>query len=434
MRSLQRALAFVGRHHKSLLLLLVLVALLADLASHWGSYFLAEYRLHAARKALDRQDYGRAQELLMQHLRYRPESAEGHFLSARLARRSGDVNEAARQLQVCQKLGSLPRDILHLEQALLDVQQGNLEQEKYLFDCLARQHPDSFLILEALSQGYTKRYQLTPALDCLNRMLEVQPDNAYARTRRGWIHERFNNHKDALADYRHAVSVAPDHLLARRFLADLLLHVLRKPDEAAEHYEFLEQRQPDDPALVASLAQCWLDQDKVAEARSLVGKALLAHPRDANLLLVRGLLAHKEGQAAQAETWLRQAIAAKPSMQPAYYTLILVLEQQGKSAEVEKCQEQLRNVEAELKQMDALVQRVVREPTNPQLRFEIAQLLVKFGEDQEADNWLRMVLLMDPYHQAARQALTEHQQRAMRNTPSPFGPDPRSVSAGLTPP
>jgi tetratricopeptide (TPR) repeat protein len=434
MRAIQLSIAFVRRRYQLVLLLVVLLLLLADVASHWGTYFWAEYRLRGARKALERQDYSQAQELLTQHLRFRPDSAEGNLLSARLARRSGDLAEAARRLQACEKLGSLPRDVLQLEQILFEVQQGNLEREKFLQDCLARQHPDTFVILEALSQGYTKRYQLSQALDCLNRMLEQQPDNPYALTRRGWIQERFHNNKEALADYRRAVEVAPEHVLARRFLADSLLHFARKPEEAAQHYEFLLQRQPDDPNLVANLGQCWLDQDRVSEARSLVGKALTAYPRDANLLLVRGLLAHREGQLSQAETWLRQALASKPSLQPAHYTLILVLGQQGKIEESEKSKEQLRNVEADLRRMDELVHQSMSAPLNPQLRYEVARLLLKIGEDQEGENWLRMVLLLDPYHIAARQALAEHQQRGANKTASPIGLDHRSVSAELTPP
>lgn len=412
-----------------ILLWVVLVLLLADLTSHWGTYFWAEYRLHTARKSLEQQDYSRAQEMLAQHLRYRPDSAEGHLLSAQLARRMGDLAEASRHLQACEKIGTLKRDDLKLEQVLFEVQQGNLNQEKYLHDRLARHDTDAFLILEALSQGYTKRYQLPQAMDCLNRLLEQQPDNAYALTRRGWIYERYLNHKDALADFRHAVAVAPEHILARQFLADNLLHFSRKSEEAAEHYEFLHERQPDDPTLAANLAQCWLEMDRTAEARSLVGKALTAHPRNADLLLVRGLLAQKERQFAQAERWLRQAVAAKPSFQPAYYTLILVLGAEGKNAEADKLQKQLETVEADLKQLNELVRQAMQQPYNPQLRYDVARLLLKIGEGQEGENWLRMVLALDPNHVAARQALAEHQQRGTSGSQMPH--DPQRASAGL---
>jgi tetratricopeptide (TPR) repeat protein len=431
MRGFQSLISFLRRRYRLVLVLAVLLVLFADLASHWGTYLWAEYRLHTARKALEREDYSQAQELLSQYLRLRPDSAEGHFLSARLARRTGDLVEAARHLQACEKRGTLSRDDLKLEKILFEVQQGNLEQEKFLQDCLAGEHADTFLILEALSQGYTKRYQLGQAQDCLNRMLDRQPDNPYALTRRGWIYERLGNHKDAQADYRHAVSVAPENVLARRFLADSLLHIARKSEEAVEHYEFLHQRQPDDPTITAYLAQCWLEQDRISEARSLVGKALTAHPRDPNLLMVRGLLAQREGELSQAEMWLRQAVAARPSFQPAYYALILVLGQEGKDAEAEKCQKQLQSVEAELKQMDDLIHQAMKEPFNPQLRYEVARLLLKLGEDQEGENWLQMVLLLDPYHPGARQILAERQQRGESKTQGGIPPNRQSLSAGL---
>jgi tetratricopeptide (TPR) repeat protein len=436
MRYCQRLIAFVRRRYRMLLVLAVLLALLGDIATHWGTCFWAKYRLHAARTALERQDYGRASELLTQLLRLRPDDAEIHFLSARLARRSGDLAEAARQLRACEKLASLPKEELKLEQMLTQAQEGDLSpsQEQVLHQCIAQQHPDTFLILEALSQGYTKRYQLSQALDCLNRMLQQQPDNPYALTRRGWIQERFGNLQEAQADFRRAVAVAPEYVLARRFLADHLLHLVRKPEEAAEHYEFLHQRQPDDPELTANLARCWLGLDQVAEARSLLGKALVAHPRDANLLLVRGLVALNEGQLPQAENWLRQAVASKPAFQPAYYSLILVLQREGKLDEVEKCRARLEEAEADLAKIDKLTQQIKQEPYNSQLRYEMARMLFKIGEDQEGENWLQKVLLLDPNHQLARQALAEHQQKGANPSRSPMRLDPQGPSTGLTRP
>lgn len=420
MRLFQRMPLLLRQRYQLILLVVVLLLLVADLATHWGGYFLAAYRLHTARQALAQQNYSQAQQLLDQYLRSRPDSAEGHLLSARLARRMGDLEEAKRHLQACERIGTLPRDDLKLEQVLFEVEQGNLTQEKYLQDRLARQDADSFLILEALSQGYTKRYQLSQALECLNRMLEQQPDNPYALRRRGWIHDRFLNHKDAQVDLRHAVEVAPEDVLARRLLADNLLNFDRKPEEAAEHYEFLHQRQPDDPTVSANLARCWLELERFAEARSLVGKALTVHPRDAELLMVRGQLAQKEGQLSQAETWLRQAVAAKPALQPAYYALMLVLEHEGKKEEADKCHKQLQAVEADLQKMNELVRKAMAEPYNPQWRCEVGRLLLKIGEEQEGENWLRRALLLDPNHLATRQALAEHQQRGGNKAAMPF--------------
>ncbi len=433
MQYCQRLIAFVRRRYRMILVLAVLLALLGDIATRWGTYWWAEYRLRAAQVALERQDYSQAHELLTQLLRLRPDNAEGHFLSARLARRCGDLAEAARQLRVCEKLASLPQEQLKLEQMLIQAQQGelNASQEKVLHECIAQQHPDTFLILEALSQGYTKRYQLSQALDCLNRMLEQQPDNPYALTRRGWIQERFGNTQEALADFRRAVTLAPEHVLARRFLADNLLHIFRNPEEAATHYEFLHQRQPDDPEVTANLARCWLGQDRVAEARSLLGKALVAHPRDAHLLVVRGLVALNEGQLPQAENWLRQAVASKPAYQPAYYSLVLVLQRQGKTDEVEKCRARLEQAEADLAKIDKLTQQIKQEPYNPQLRYEMARLLFKIGENQEGVNWLHKVLLLDPHHQLARQALAEHQQQGTSSSASPMRLDQQSFSTGV---
>src|SRR5579875_3663888 len=110
MQYCQRLIAFVRRRYRMILVLAVLLALLGDIATRWGTYWWAEYRLRAAQVALERQDYSQAHELLTQLLRLRPDNAEGHFLSARLARRWGDLAEAARQLRSAKNWPAFPRN------------------------------------------------------------------------------------------------------------------------------------------------------------------------------------------------------------------------------------------------------------------------------------------------------------------------------------
>jgi tetratricopeptide (TPR) repeat protein len=166
------------------------------------------------------------------------------------------------------------------------------------------------------------------------------------------------------------------------------------------------------------------------------------HARDPSLLLARGQLAAKEGRLPEAETWLRQAVASKPSFQPAYYALILCLNRQGKSDDADKCQQQLRNVEADLRELDKLVHRLNGEPGNPQLRYEIARLLLRIGEEKEGENWLLMTLRLNPNHAAARQALAERSQPraskpgsedAGKQLPAPNSLEMPSIGAGLAP-
>jgi tetratricopeptide (TPR) repeat protein len=116
----------------------------------------------------------------------------------------------------------LPNDAVHLESVLTEVQQGQFRGtvEYYLNRRLDKHGSESFLIYEALSQGYTKTFQLSKALGCLNKMLEQQPDNVYALVRRGWVLERLHQFEEAEEDYRRAIALQPDHALAQQRLAE----------------------------------------------------------------------------------------------------------------------------------------------------------------------------------------------------------------------
>jgi Tfp pilus assembly protein PilF len=407
-----KLLSFLRGRRRLIVLLALLGMLLAAGARAWVPSLRAVYHLRAAQTALRSRAYDRAEVELVRHLDFRPDSGEGHFLLGQLARRSGRVARAGHHLRACRDLG-YPGDALRLEWDLLHVQDGDFTGgvEGSLRRCLDQQHPDSFLILEALSQGYTKTYRLREARDCLDQMLDREPDNVYALVRRGWVLERLGHFDAARADYRCAATLQPGHGLARRRLAENLLYHGKNAAEAAEHFEALRRLQPDDGAAGVNLAQCRLEQGRVGEARALLDEVLATHPAEAPAFLERGKLALSDGQPEQSEVWLRRAVALQPSSLPANYSLFLCLSRQGKIAEAEQCRAGLRSLEADYKRLEMLLRRAGEEPLNAALRCEIGQLFLRFGEDQEGERWLLTALQVDPGWRPARQALADYYRR-----------------------
>jgi tetratricopeptide (TPR) repeat protein len=167
-------------------LLLALVGLVAGLVAV-GLHFWPERYLESARAALQRRDYVAARTSLLHYLEARPKSAEAHLLLAQLDRRSNRYDDAAAHLDTCRRCGG-PSDAIDLERALCSVQSGvlNAESVKRCYDHLNREDADRLLILEALSQGFTKTYHLKEAMLCLERMLVLEPNNNYALRRRGY--------------------------------------------------------------------------------------------------------------------------------------------------------------------------------------------------------------------------------------------------------
>ena len=221
-----------------------LVAVLASLtAAGLVAYKLysrpVEY-LRLARVALESQDYDTARVSLSRYLEARPDDASAHLLAAQLDRRANRYTDSVKHLDACRRLGG-PADGIELERALGAIQNGvyNTELDALVGKYLARPDADQYLILEALSQGLTKTYRLKEALVCLDRMLLLQPDSAYALRRRAWIYSQIERHDRAEADYRRALQSDPEDAVARLGLAQILLNFTKNGREAAEHFERL---------------------------------------------------------------------------------------------------------------------------------------------------------------------------------------------------
>jgi predicted Zn-dependent protease len=407
--------------------LLVLVGVV--IASHGGDFYRAAYHLRAARGAIERRDYDRAEEQLRLHLQFRPDSAEGHFLLGRLLRRRGQVEEAERQFAKSRSLG-WSADAVRLESVLLQVQQGNIPRqvEASLLRRLDNHDPDSFLIHEAFSQGYTRLYRLPQALKSLTSMLDEEPDNAYALTRRGWVEERLGRPDDASKDYQRAVEANPQHVLARQRLAESLLFHAKRMEEAAPHFEVLFRERPNDPAVGANLARCWMETDRLDESRDLLDRLMATH-HDGLLLIERGRLALKEGRTERAEEWLRRAVKRQPHSLQAKYALYQCLNHQGKSAEADRVKAEFDLLEAETKRLHELMRRASQGP-DPALRCEVAKLFFHFDEDAEGERWLLLALQNDPNYQPAQEALAAYHRR-IGKADGAAGAAPAS-SSGLT--
>src|SRR5207249_12315096 len=134
-------------------------------------------------------------------------------------------------------------------------------------------------------------------------------------------------HDESLAEasFRRAVELDPDHEGARLGLGLALLGGKRF-SEAAEHFEFLRQRQPDNWNVQVNLAECWAGLGQETQAVGLLEDVLAQQPQEAHALALLGRLLTERGEYAEAESRLRQAIALNPSDQTARHNLIMCLQ------------------------------------------------------------------------------------------------------------
>jgi tetratricopeptide (TPR) repeat protein len=373
-----------------------------------------QWDLHKARTALERHDYEAARASLLRYLEARPDSAEAHLLLAQLDRRANRYADAALHLEACQRLGG-PADSIQLERALCAIQNGvyNTELDKLCYDHLSRNDGDEYLILEALSQGFTKTYRLKEAMACLERMLVLQPDSGYALRRRAWIFSQEDQHDRAEADYRRALEIDPEDTVARLGLAQILLTIRKSGPEAVEQFERVWSVQRD-ATVALGLAQSWRLAGRGEDARRLLDEWLAGHPGDALALAERGRLALDIHATEEATALLRRAIKLAPYQVEAYHTLSLCLSEQGQIAEAEECEARLKQARAEAKeakeQLTLLTRRLQGAPDDADLRCQIAQIFLRYGEE-EGLRWLLLNVQTHPTHRPSHLALADYYER-----------------------
>ncbi len=382
-----------------------------------GGYFMglhlwAGYHLRAAQSAIEHHDFTRAQDHLRQCLKVRRRNPDIHLLAAQTARRAGAYDEARQYLDDCESLQG-PTPTADLERMLLNAQRGELDAsvESGLWSLINHSHPETLLILEALSQGYLYSYRLGSAMECLQRWLERQPDSVEALLWRAQVWQALQHPPEALDDYRRAAALEPDRDEARLQLA-IFLAFSGRTSEAKEHFERVWQHQPNNPKVLFGLALCHEYQGRPAEAARLLDALLRDNPQDLAALRERGKIALHQGQTADAEGWLRQCLQVDSHDQEATFHLCSCLQQQGKHEQAQQYQNQLKQIDADLKRLHELNQAVGKEPQNPALRHEAALICLRNGQDREALRWLTGALQVDPQHRPTHQTLADYYQRA----------------------
>src|SRR5262249_11423869 len=148
---------------------------------------------------------------------------------------------------------------------------------------------------------------------CLDHWLRDRPDDPQALCLEGQMHHHYEHARfAAIASYRRAVQIDPEHEEAHLGLALACLEAKSYP-EAQRPLEYLHECQPDNLRVQVGLAQCRDAAGDRAEAIRMLDRVLALQPDHGPALAQRGRLALESGQHADAEAWLRQAVALDPS-------------------------------------------------------------------------------------------------------------------------
>ena len=398
------------RNWRRVLLIAVVVLGVTGLGLGFASGpFLSRYHLRQAQRALARQRYPAAMESLDRALHYRPDSAELHLLAGRTARRVGDFTTAQKHLRECLRLQGDASEELQLEFLMLRAQTGELEQVlDFLLPYVDQNHPQSPLVLEALTRVSISRYRADLAARCLTRWLEQEPDNVEALFRRALWSTSRQDHRSAITDYSRALEIDPERVDIRLALAESL-RSNGKLNEAAALYKKTLAQDPEEATARLGLARCWMDMGRSSEVAPLLDGLSPEMQRAADVLWLRGWLEMTKGRWAKAEPFFQKAISDLPGNRESRYQYLLCLRRLGKEAEAQRQAQAIKQIDKDIKRMEALTSvEMVLSPRNPSLRCELGEIFLRLGIRNLGVLWLKRALQLDPRFRPAHQQLLRY--------------------------
>jgi predicted Zn-dependent protease len=342
----------IGKKGVILVAILVIVgsALLAD---HVATNRRLDRLLADANAAIDRRDFPSASARLTEYLRDRPDDLPVRLLTAQTARRQGDLDAAHSQLRYYQEHGGPDEPRLREQQLLLAQESDTADVDALMESSLEPSPPpDVDLVLEVAIEQQVKRLEKAfnagkTLVDGPNGTTQAQTEHAIAI----WLQRRagsadqvqgliwrgrlhlLTDQRAAIADFRRATEIDPEHVAARVQLARSLIEY--DVNEAGRHLEALHARDAQNPQVIMLLAQVRRSVGQPASAIELLDQLLQRSPTAA-ALLERGKAALDLGKPTEAEPFLRRALDETPDNPFVHLALSRCLLLTGREAEAKE--------------------------------------------------------------------------------------------------
>lgn len=377
----------------------------------------AWYHLREARAALANYHPEQARAALSACERVWGGRVSVRLLACRAAWQDGDPEAAFAELRAAQRLAGGATEETAFEWALLQASAGHFADVEEYLHRRAQQSPEvAPLIWEALSVGYLRVYRAFDAMPCLNLWLRHQPENLRALELRARAYVIGKSVSHGVQDYRKVLSMDPTRTPTRWRLIGCLLD-LGSYDDAAAELELLARDSRDDPEIAGRLARCYIMSRRADDARVLLDTALANHPSHGLCLRIRGQLSLSQKQPAEAEAYLRRAVAVLAEDYQTQWLLFEAIRQQGKLEEARVQQHKAEEIKDRTERLGELQSRKLAEqPLDPALHYEMGVLLLRTGYPEVGEQWLHSALKLDFNHKPSHAALAEYYERLGNKT------------------
>jgi len=396
---------FARRWRTALVLAILVGAAIPAAYNLWGWWHWTQ-----ARSALERYHSEPAQEHLRVCRKVWPGSVQVYLLSARAARRQSEFEAADEYLRTAEQLGLPAPDEVVLERALLRAAAGDLPEqvEEYLLSRAERDPITAPLIWEALATGYTRVYRVLEASACIDRWQARDAENIQARLLRANMWRQIKQLPKAAPEYERVVELDSQQSEARYWLAVVQLEVGRYAD-ARGHLDYLYKGGMARTDILIYMARCDKGLGQFSQARKTLDAVLDQEPKNGLALRARGEHELAAGLPETAESWLRQAADVLPHDYLTQWLYYQSLVQQNKTAPASAQQRRVDDLKERLERLnDITASKMSKQPNDPVLHQEMADLLAGLGRPELAEVWWHSALRKDPSYVPAHRALAEY--------------------------
>src|SRR5437870_3371500 len=229
-----------------------------------------------AEAAIHDREFFLARDHLNKCLEFWPFSGELHFLMARTCRRAGDRAGWSFHLFAAERL-QRPKEQIALEHRLYEAQTGNVwSAEETLENYLQDEHADYELVFEALAEGYFVNNSSPDLQRLTSQWLQLFPDAWLPHIYRGHAYSLESSQNQAVAEYRRALDLNPEHEPARIWLANALVDT-GQFQEALQLFELSLQSNPGSFQALYGLASCQLSLGNAQAARRAIQQLLFGN-------------------------------------------------------------------------------------------------------------------------------------------------------------
>jgi len=362
-----------------------------------------QWGLYRATVLIEQRDHAHALDWLNVTSSIWPKSACWHYLKARLERRLGNLDAALEELQAAQRLGWNRVD-LKWEKDLIRVQTGQFNHMQSSWtELFSRSGSDAPEISQAYVNAALAQFRIPDAQTVLHAWQRDFPNDPTPWSIEGRIEEAYLNWEPAAKLHEHALELDPGdsetHLSLARCYANLgkqsdviaLLQGRAELQQSAEAWELLANAQLALEGPQASIDMLQQAPDSVRSTQSL--------------LKLRARAALELGQVEAAHESLKPLLEKEVSDSEVHFLYGQALQRLGKSKQAVAYLEFAEEGSKQRARLGELHSRVLQEPDNVDLRFELAMIYYKYKSRDEGRQWLKHLLQSFPDYQPARDVL-----------------------------